>query len=193
MVKPGQVLEAAGYLTTSVDKTKLIQKAGTFYVTTIDEYGRARGAHTEDRLAEVESAKLIIALTEKGQQESVNWKDTEESYGSSQTLPTWRIPIGQREIVAIDAIESLPWSAEFETVRIKFRWRWQPNHVGEYFDAMSPFFNALPDAAQQAAASLGLKSQTEYQGEATMQKHGGIWEIGELKLLNGFSSSVIGE
>ncbi|HEX5704943.1 MAG TPA: hypothetical protein VFX97_17225 [Pyrinomonadaceae bacterium] len=202
MVKPAQVLEAAGYLTTSIDKTKLIQKTGTVYVTTVDQYGGARGAHTEDRLAEVESARLEIALTEKGKQEAVNWKETEESYAAgsywngkaaSQTLPTWRIPIGEREMVGIDSVKPLPWSAEFETVQIKFRWRWRPNQIGEYFDSMSAAFNVLSDSAQQAAASLGIKSQTDYQGEVIMQKRGGRWEISELKFMNGFSSSALGE
>lgn len=201
-VKSAQVLEAAGYLTTSIDKTKLTQRTGTIYVTTVDQYGGARGAHTEEAYAEVESARLEIMLTEKGQQEAVNWKETEESYGngwywngktSSQTLPTWRIPIGEREMVGIDSVKQLPWSAEFETVQIKFRWRWRPNQIGEYFDAMSAAFNALPDSAQKAAASLGIKSQTDYQGEVTMQKRGGLWEIGEIKFLNGFSSSALGE
>lgn len=201
-VKSAQVLEAAGYLTTSIDKAKLTQRTGTIYVTTVDQYGGARGAHTEEAYAEVESARLEIMLTKKGQQEAVNWKETEESYGAgsywngktaSQTLPTWRIPIGEREMVGIDSVKQLPWSAEFETVQIKFRWRWHPNHIGEYFDAMSAAFNALPDSAQKAAASLGIKSQTDYQGEVTMQKRGGIWEIGDIKFLNGFSSSALGE
>ncbi len=201
MVKSAEVLEAAGYLTTSIDTTHLTEKTGTMTVVTVDQYGGARGARTGDTYAQVESSRLNIMLTDKGQQESVNWKETEETYDSgwtwqgpsSQTVPTWRIPIGEREMVAIDSVEKLPWSAESETVRIKFRWRWRPNHLGEYFDAMSAAFNALPDSAKEAAASLGLKSQTEYHGEATMQKQGGIWEIGELKFLNGFSASAIRE
>jgi hypothetical protein len=196
-VKAAEVLTAAGYLTMTVDKQKLVELDQAAVIR-----ARAIGEPTPDVVREVESDRLVIDLTEKGQREAAAWKETEEAYGTgsvqlgqqySEMIPSWRIPIGEHELARMVSVESLPWDANFETVRIKFRWRWRPNSIGENFDPMSASYQALPAKAQEAAAALGLKSQTEYDGEAILKKKWGRWECIEIKMLNEYGSTVIGE
>jgi hypothetical protein len=136
-VKAAEVLTAAGYLTMTIDKQKFVEKDQAALIT-----AKAIGEPPPDVVHEVESDRLVIDLTEKGQREAATWKETEEAYGTgsvqfgqqySEMIPSWRIPIGEHELARLVSVESLPWDANFETVRIKFRWRWRPNSIGENF------------------------------------------------------------
>lgn len=180
LVKAAEVLEAAGLLQTSVETTvrtvKVGRTIGSFYhdpftgVTSIEP--------SEDILRDVKTDTVIITLTEKGRQEAANWKEVDEPYENrgSETLPWWRIPIGEREILRVESVTPGPNESGNETEMVSFRWRWRPNNLGASFDLSNLAFNALPPNAQAAVKELGHNSQTEAFGQATLRKQYGRWE-----------------
>jgi hypothetical protein len=124
---------------------------------------------------ESKSERWVILLTEKGQQESVNWSTTEESdFVGSQKVPWWQIPIGQREITRIESITE-PIGDHVDMI---VRWRWHPNKIGESFDCSGPLVGS--EEAKEGARSLGWNSQTEYSAETRLQQVGNGWEVQSL-------------
>jgi hypothetical protein len=160
-----------------------------YWIPNYDNYGRQIGRpHTQEKLYDVESEHLGIHLTEKGRQEAVNWKETDEPYLSAHsyegTVPWWRIPIGDREIVRIESAQPGPADGGREKILITFRWRWRPNRLGENFDTQSPAYQLMSNATQQSAATLKWDSRTEYVGSATLLKRPDKWDVTKISFAN---------
>lgn len=195
-VKAADVLEAIGLLTKSIDTTVRTAKS-TFpqWAPQFDAYGGAIYKNAQPNLHEVKSEHLAIELTEKGRQEAVNWKETDEPYGivgtDARTIPWWRIPIGDREFVKIETAKPAPNDGGVELVQIAFRWRWRPNKLGAHFDPQSPAYQLMGNATQEAAATLKWDSKTEYVGYATLLKRPDKWEVTDLKFSNDDSPTSI--
>ena len=126
--------------------------------------------------------ELVISLTEKGRQEAVHWRETEELVAltpkgkiqtSSKKATWWRIPIGERLFIRIESVT--PFGVDM--VDVVFRWRWQPNKIGENFDGGGTAVNSLPQKARDAVSSIGWNSTTEYSSHAQLRKSGDLVEV----------------
>jgi len=188
-VKAADVLEAMGLLTTSIGTTVSTAKnAVPQWLPQYDHNGSAIYKNAQPTFHEVKSEHLSIQLTEKGQKEAVNWKETDEPYLNvgidAKTIPWWRIPIGDHEFVRIEASKPLANDGGVELMQITFRWRWRPNKLGEHFDPQSAVYQLMGNATQQAAATLRWDSKTEYVGHATLRKRPDKWEVTDIKFMN---------
>jgi hypothetical protein len=174
-VKAASVLEALGLLTMSTETTVSTTQIGESIP---QVYEGAVVGHTQPQFLETRSARLVIALTEEGRKEALNWTETSEAYLSINGRPVestktlwWRIPIGERELTGIDSVREL----DANTVAITFRWRWKPNKIGESFDSGGDAVSRLPERARSAVAALAWNSQTEYSGDATLHRSDNSW------------------
>lgn len=75
----------------------------------------------------------------------------------------WRLALGEREFVEVDQIHN--WKdaniqLPVNELAIDFSWRWQPNELGDAFDARSTTFESMPDSVQEAARSFGVRMNT---------------------------------
>ena len=75
----------------------------------------------------------------------------------------WRLALGEREFVEIDEVHN--WKdaniqLPVNELAVDFSWRWQPNELGDAFDARSTTFESIPDSVQEAARSLGVRINT---------------------------------
>lgn len=188
-VKAADVLEAIGLLTKSIDTTvRTAKNAVPQWLPQYDHNGGAIYKNAQSTFYEVKSEHLSIQLTEKGRQEAVNWKETDEPYLNvgidAKTIPWWRIPIGDHEFVRIETIKPAPADGGVELRLITFRWRWRPNKMGEHFDPQSAAYQLMGNATQHAAATLQWDSKTEYLGNATLLKRGDKWEVTDMKFMN---------
>ncbi|HWN10851.1 MAG TPA: hypothetical protein VNO50_16555 [Pyrinomonadaceae bacterium] len=195
-VKAADVLEAIGFLTKSIDTTvRTAKSAVPQWLPQFDAQGGAIYKNAQPTLHEVKSEHLAIQLTEKGKQEAVNWKETDEPYlnvgSEAKTIPWWRIPIGDHELVRIESVKPAPADGGVELMLITFRWRWRPNKLGEHFDPQSAAYQLMGNATQQAAATLKWDSKTEYLGHATLLKRGDKWEVTDLKFMNEESAKSV--
>ena len=189
VVKAADVLEAMGLLTKSIDTTVHTAKSNVpDWVPKFDLNGKALYNNAQPTLHEVKAENLAIQLTEKGQKEAVNWKETDEPYlnvgTDAKTIPWWRIPIGDHEMVRIETAKPGPADGGVELVLITFRWRWRPNKLGEHFDPQSAAYQLMGNATQQAAGTLRWDSKTEYVGHATLLKRPDKWEVTDIKFMN---------
>ena len=148
-VRAVDVLEALGLLRMSIETSSQTMN----YFESIYGVG---SRHVKP--VNIQHERLIISLTEKGRQEAVNWRETDEPYegvtfaGKSITRSWWRIPIGERQITRIESATD----AEENTVNIVFRWRWQPNKLGENFDFGGAAIDSLPQKAHNASCRTGI-------------------------------------
>jgi hypothetical protein len=182
-VKAADVLEGLGLITMSTETSVETRKS---VLTAFSVFGEP----SDPKYYDVKNERLTISLTEKGQQEALDWRDTEElyepykQYGTfpklSSTLSWWRIPIGVRQITRIESATEVVEN----TVEIVFRWRWQPNRLGENFNYGSAAVDALPKKAHNAAIAMGLSSKTEYSARATLKRLGDVWEVVQVNLMN---------
>ena len=155
--KPTEVLQALGYLTIS---------KSTSYSTA--DYGAVLGT------MDVTSERWEISLTQKGLEESSNWRTTEEPYPmASEKAVWWHVPIGSREIKQIEVVNA----AVPDMVDVAIHWRWHPNKIGEGFDGGGAVIGTLPKDPQDFARSLGWNSQSEYTATARLRRTGGVWEV----------------
>lgn len=196
-VKAADVLEAMGLLTKSIDTTVRTAKSGHDLAPAFNTSGMGNyGKNAQHYLHDEKSENLAIRLTERGRQEAVNWKETDEPYYTvgyeTKTIPWWRIPIGDREFVRIEASKPLAKDGGGEQMQITFRWRWRPNKLGEHFDPQSAAYQLMGNATQQAAATLKWDSQREYVGHATLLKRPDKWEVTDVKFVDeGSAKSVL--
>lgn len=193
-VKAADVLEAMGLLTKSIDTTVSTAKSTLpQWAPKFDINGKA--IFNEPTLHQVKAEHLAIQLTEKGRQEAVNWKETDEPYlnagSDAKTIPWWRIPIGDHEFVRIESTKPLADPDGREMIQITFRWRWRPNKMGEHFDPQSPAYQLMGNATQQAASTLKWDSKTEYVGNATLLKRPDKWDVTDIKFMNEESAKSV--
>jgi len=197
-VAAASVLESAGLIRMSVSTTyHTVQMPTTDATIQIDPVtGRMSGSPTRENYRDVKSDTLLIQLTEKGRQDSVNWQETDEPYqtGNSQgpTLGWWRVPIGGRQLIRIESVAPYPEESGSETILVTFRWRWQPNQLGESFDCVNTHLSGQAAKVQEAVRSLGWNSQAEYDATAKLRKVGGLWEVNEITFAKEDFAKILG-
>ena len=158
VTKTAAVLRTLGLLT--------IRKTTSSTTTNLGDSGLtidSRGEHIE------------ISLTEKGQEEAVNWRTTEEPYpGASEKALWWHVPIGSREITRMEAVNKtmLP-----DMVDVEVHWRWHPSKLGEGFDCSGSTFGYLSQKEQDFVRSLGWNSQSEYTAQVRLRRVGDVWQV----------------
>ncbi|MFY9620723.1 MAG: hypothetical protein WAQ99_13010 [Pyrinomonadaceae bacterium] len=173
-VKTAYIFEALGLLQMSTETTTETRN---------DPYSGGNPRHIET--FDLKHERLIIALTHKGREEAINWRETDEPYQaerSERLIPVswWRIPIGARLVTRIESATE----TDQNTVNVAFRWRWVPSKLGEYFDCSGAAFQSMPDKARDAVLSLGWNSQTDYSAYATLRRVGPFWEATQIVFMN---------
>ncbi|HKP37160.1 MAG TPA: hypothetical protein VJT71_09890 [Pyrinomonadaceae bacterium] len=173
-VKAADVLEGLGLVHISTE-------------TSVETRTFGEGIFSNPTRSQLTNQRLLISLTEKGSKEAEGWRDTEEPYQDNPLLPKlssrvtwWRIPIGDRVITRIESATE----SEGNTMNIVFKWRWQPNQLGENFNYGSAAVDSLPEKAHDAAAAMGLSSKTEYSATAKLKPLGGLWEVVQINFMN---------
>ena len=104
------------------------------------------------------------------------------SYNSFKKEIGWRVPIGTREFIQVDQIHN--WRDANENIPVNqlavdFTWHWVPNDLGDAFDSRSATFRSFPDEVQTAAASWGVRMNTEVpmHSRAYLQREGKQWQL----------------
>ncbi|HEY2856077.1 MAG TPA: hypothetical protein VGJ18_24770 [Gemmatimonadaceae bacterium] len=104
------------------------------------------------------------------------------SYNSFKKEIGWRVAIGTREFIQVDQIHN--WRDANENIPVNqlavdFTWHWMPNDVGDAFDSRSATFHSFPDEVQTAAASWGVRMNTEVpmRSRAYLQREGKQWQL----------------
>lgn len=104
------------------------------------------------------------------------------SYNSFKKEIGWRVPIGTREFIQVDQIHN--WRDANESIPVNqlavdFTWHWVPNDLGDAFDSRSATFRSFPDEVQSAAASWGVRMNTEVpmHSRAYLLRDGRQWQL----------------
>jgi hypothetical protein len=195
-VQEAYVLEAQGLLSLEIKTTEQRGEPFYNYSPNYDQRGYTSGySQGPPKYLVTKTNHLLIRLTAKGQQEAVNWQETEEPYqfmnSSPQNISWWRVPIGEREFVRIESVSQRGKEAGKEFMYVEFIWRWRPNKLGEAFDMSSEAFRALPDKARAAATAARWNSQTEFRAHARMELFAGRWELAEIIFPNEMMNKII--
>lgn len=158
VTKTATLLQALGFLT--------IRKTTSSATTQLGNIGLA---------IDTQSERIEISLTEKGQEEALDWRTTEEPYpGALEKALWWHVPIGLREITRIEVTNEtmLP-----NMVEVAVHWRWHPNKLGEAFDCGGSSVGSLPKKSQDFAQALGWNSQIEYTAQVRLRRVGEVWQV----------------
>jgi hypothetical protein len=86
------------------------------------------------KLTKAKKGGTQVALTADGERIVTALPGFKKSPGKDDGTFSYRVPLAQRQLVAIEAIHRISPNA----VVVEYTWKWIPNQVGEAFDAGGP-------------------------------------------------------
>lgn len=173
---PGlKTLEELGYVRISVENLALRLDASGGEV-----WSAETGADASDASIIKRRSVARAELTEAGRAASAAWRSYEAkdaSLGSSGKSRGWRVPLGEREFLAVTRVIPAA-KGVFEASSVEFTWRWKPNEMGRRLDVSGPDFQNLTQAAQTDARRLVFNDSAKiYAGAATLRLEDGKWSV----------------